>query len=293
VWLFAVFISFIDKMYYKLNKSSSLFCARMDFLMMTADAASPVMASFVVIAISTAALVALLVLRRRGTVSTASPSSTASPHKDRAGSHKQSVLDQLSQTERLRLQSRVANAKSAEDLYSIFDDFDILHNLDLLVEGSDQLQASPEQAFRDLVRDKININDESVIISAEDSVSPSAFQKHFHGLMLQVVRSMEQQSRSGGGAQTQSGTETQTETQAESGADGVSGGAVAVPVPVPVSAQGLSLEAALATHLCCHLARTRAGGDTFFCLADLFLAPQVGGWGRPSSVPLSSLPALH
>lgn len=166
-----------------------------------------------------------------------------------------SVLDQLGQTERLQLQSKVANATTAEDFYSIFDDFHILHRLDLLdaedegsVEKGDR-DASAEQAFRDLVRDKVNINDESVVITPEQSSCPTVFRGYFLELVLGVVEKQQETSRQ------------QSEEAKEGGSCGLSRECVDSKV--------------VATHICQHLARTRAGGDSFFCVSALFQSPQV------------------
>lgn len=169
------------------------------------------------------------------------------------------ILDSMSQTCRLRLQSRVANAKSAEDLYLIFDDFDVLHRLELRIDPS-HTGASPAQAYRDLVRDKVNINSESVLVTEEQARSPVSFQLFFHGLALGVVRELNASSLALVHEQEQAG---QQSLQARSSFSAVS-----------QASRSLD-EDRLATHLCCHLARTRAGGDSFFCVSHIFNSPQV------------------
>ena len=190
------------------------------------------------------------------------PATPAQQQKEKKGS---SVLDLMSQTERLRLQSRVANAKSAEDLYLIFDDFAVLHHLDLQIERErERDQGSADQAFRDLVRDKVNINNESVLVPEEHTHSPVAYRSYFHSLVLDVVRELSasslalvQKSLPQNEGREKQNTEHMPSLSA-----------------VKSASRGLDLEQ-LATHLCCHLARTRAGGDTFFCLSDIFNSPQV------------------
>lgn len=156
-----------------------------------------VIASCVVVLVSTASIA--LVLFRRRDKQTSSTHSSAVPTSDlRRGDSKQegdkameSVLDQMGQTERLQLQSRVANAKCAEDLYLIFDDFSILHNMDLRGAGGED--ATPEQAFRDLVRDKITLNHDCVLVTAEHTSSPAVFRQYFHGLVLALVQHQERE----------------------------------------------------------------------------------------------------
>lgn len=173
------------------------------------------------------------------------------------GRARRSILDQMSQTERLRLQSRIANSNCSEDLYSIFDDFSVLHELILdteTEEGSSEAHftARADQAFRDLVRDKVNINDESVSITVEHCSRPKLFQQFFHEKILGIVRQQIKDSRELAKSQQHLGTREssiETETKLD--------------------------ESRLATHICCHLARTRAGGDTFFSLSEIFNSPQL------------------
>lgn len=212
----------------------------------------------------------LLLLLRTYPPSSSSPSSSpskqpatpAQQQKEKKGS---SVLDLMSQTERLRLQSRVANAKSAEDLYLIFDDFALLHHLDLQIERErERDQGSADQAFRDLVRDKVNINNESVLVPEEHTHSPVAYRSYFHSLVLDVVRELSASSLAlvqKSLPQNEGREKQRTEHMPSLSA-------------VKSASRGLDPEQ-LATHLCCHLARTRAGGDTFFCLSDIFNSPQV------------------
>jgi hypothetical protein len=129
------------------------------------------------------------------------------------------------------LQSRVANARSPNDFFSIFDEFDILHKLKLPVQRlhSDVIQLT-EQTFRDLVRDKININDELVRVDDAVARSPELFQSYFHNRIKEAI------------------------------SDHLS---------------DLQKIDTLALYICCHLSRTRAGGDTLFAVKDIFDSPQV------------------
>ena len=158
-----------------------------------AEDVTPVVVALVV---STAAI-ALFFFTKNGqnpTITTETPPTTSRGDTTEQGGSQgtESVLEQMSQTERLQLQSRVANAKCAEDIYVIFDDFDILHNLDL--RGACGQDATPDQAFRDLVRDKITLNDDCVLIAAEHTSSPAVFRKYFHGLVLDQVRNQHLQT---------------------------------------------------------------------------------------------------
>jgi hypothetical protein len=129
------------------------------------------------------------------------------------------------------LQSRVANAKTPSDFFAIFDEFDILHKLKLPVRRlpSDLAQLT-EQTFRDLVRDKININDELVRVDDAVATSPELFRSYFHNRIKEVI------------------------------SDHLS---------------DLDRIDTLALYICCHLSRTRAGGDTLFAVRDIFDSPQV------------------
>jgi hypothetical protein len=147
------------------------------------------------------------------------------------------------------LQSRVANARTPLDFFSIFDEFDILHKLKLPVRrllmrpgssgtgpGSDGLSTTEdlltltEQTFRDLVRDKININDEPVRVDDAVASSPELFQSYFHNRIKEVISD---------------------------------------------HLTDLERIDTLALYICCHLSRTRAGGDTLFAVRDIFDSPQV------------------
>jgi hypothetical protein len=129
------------------------------------------------------------------------------------------------------LQSRVANAKTPTDFFLIFDEFDILHKLKLPVQRlhSDVTQLT-EQAFRDLVRDKININDELVKVDDAVARSPELFQSYFHNRIKEAISD---------------------------------------------HLNDLQKIDTLALYICCHLSRTRAGGDTLFAVKDIFDSPQV------------------
>mmetsp|Transcript_17947 Transcript_17947/g.33739 ORF Transcript_17947/g.33739 Transcript_17947/m.33739 type:complete len:428 (-) Transcript_17947:357-1640(-) len=216
------------------------------------NGALPVFAAVLVAVASSVALA--MFLRRQGARSDLAAAPNEGPQCS------DGILDNMSQADRLRLQSRVANAKSAEDLYLIFDDFDVLHHLELRIDPSHSHAASPVQAFRDLVRDKVNINNESVLVSEEHARSPASFQQFFHGLVLGLVRELNASSLA---LVQQEQQQVGQSLQARPSFSAVSR-----------ASRALNLDQ-LTTHLCCHLARTRAGGDSFFCLSHIFNSPQL------------------
>lgn len=129
------------------------------------------------------------------------------------------------------LQSRVANAKTPTDFFAIFDEFDILHKLKLPVQRlHTNVNQLTEQTFRDLVRDKININDELVKVDDAVARSPELFRSYFHNRIKEAISD---------------------------------------------HLNDLEKIDTLALYICCHLSRTRAGGDTFFAVKDIFDSPQV------------------
>lgn len=218
------------------------------------DGILPVLAATLVVASSVALAI---FVRRSAARSTLNVAPTNEDSQCSVG-----ILDSMSQADRLRLQSRIANAKSAEDLYLIFDDFDALHRLALRIDPSHchSNGASPVQAYRDLVRDKVNINSESVLVTEQQARSPASFQQFFHGLALGLVRELAASSLALVQEQEKAG---QLSLSARSSFSAVS-----------QSSRALD-EDRLATHLCCHLARTRAGGDSFFCVSHIFNSPQL------------------
>lgn len=132
------------------------------------------------------------------------------------------------------LQSRVANVKNSNDLFLIFDEFNILHSLKLPLKKinlNNNLNQLTEQTFRDLVRDKININNE--LIKVDDNIlsSPELFQIYFLNKIKEVISSH-------------------------------------------LNNDFEKIDT-LALYICCHLSRTRSGGDSFFAVKDLFDSPQV------------------
>lgn len=129
------------------------------------------------------------------------------------------------------LQSRVANVKTPNDIFAIFDEFDILHKLKLPVRRlNSEINQLADQAFRDLVRDKININDEPVKVDDAVARSPELYRSYFHNRIKEAI------------------------------SDHIS---------------DLERTDKLSLYLCCHLSRTRAGGDTLFAVKDIFDSPQV------------------
>mmetsp|Transcript_7698 Transcript_7698/g.11421 ORF Transcript_7698/g.11421 Transcript_7698/m.11421 type:complete len:503 (+) Transcript_7698:81-1589(+) len=148
----------------------------------------------------------------------------------RENSSSDSVLSQIDSKERWMLQSRVANARTTEDFFSIFNEFELLHKLKLPVSTiTEEPLSMREQAFRDLVRDKININDIPVVVDVNSS-DPKKFQPYFHGIVQNAIahHAVDKRKRD-----------------------------------------------VLATHICCHLSRTRAGGDSLFAVKDIFDSPQL------------------
>ena len=144
---------------------------------------------------------------------------------------KSSILEQVNKKERMLLQSRVANARTARHLFSIFDEFEVLHKLKLpaSIVSADHVDMK-DQIFRDLVREKININDTPV--KFDDTIYSHV--KQFKQLFVQRV---EQE------------------------------------IAHHVSSK--KERHRLALYICCHLCRTRAGGDSLFAVRDIFDTPQV------------------
>jgi hypothetical protein len=142
-----------------------------------------------------------------------------------------SILDQISTKEKLLLQSRVANARSQRELFSIFDHFEILHKLKLpMTMVSAEHVDMKDQIFRDLVREKININDLPVKFDDDSYSHP----KKFESLFLEKVEDA-----------------------------------------ITYHVRSKTVRRNLAMHICCHLSRTRAGGDSLFAVKDIFDTPQV------------------
>jgi hypothetical protein len=140
----------------------------------------------------------------------------------------QSVVDQFPLKDRVSLQTRVANATTAHDLLRIFADYKILERLRLPTQriSTDELGQANEQAFRDLVRERILIND-TPVDPAENSSKD--FKKDFHSKIQETIAP---------------------------------------------HVEDTAKRAVISTHLCCHLSRTRAGGDSYFAIQDLFASPQ-------------------
>jgi hypothetical protein len=140
-----------------------------------------------------------------------------------------SVLDQFSMKQKLSLQTRVANAMTADDLLNIFSDYRELEHLRLTTEkitSDESLNLANEQAFKDLVRERVLINEVSVEPMEHDIKD---FRKNFQARIQDTIARHVSDSK---------------------------------------------LRDLIATHICCHLSRTRAGGDSFFAIQDIFASPQ-------------------
>lgn len=140
-----------------------------------------------------------------------------------------SVLDQLPLKQKLSLQTRVANAMTAADLLQIFADYRELERLRLSTEkitSDELLSQANEQAFKDLVRERVMINEVAIepMQHAEKDFRQK-FQAHIQETISKHVKD-------------------------------------------------LTMRDLIATHICCHLSRTRAGGDSFFAIQDIFATPQ-------------------
>ena len=142
------------------------------------------------------------------------------------------ILDQFPDKERWRLQSLVANARSVTDLLNIFSEFHDLQSLQLptISDMSSENTSIKEQAFRDLVRERVVVNDTPVEPGTSPSSDPSQFERDFEAHIQNAISKH---------------------------------------VPDPLKRKNISM------HLCCHLSRTRAGGDSFFAVQDVFICPQV------------------
>lgn len=139
-----------------------------------------------------------------------------------------SVVDQFPLKDRVSLQTRVANATTAHDLLRIFADYKILERLRLPTQriSTDELGQANEQAFRDIVRERILINDTPIDPTENTSKD---FKKDFHSKIEDTIAP---------------------------------------------HVEDTAKRAVISTHLCCHLSRTRAGGDSYFAIQDLFASPQ-------------------
>jgi hypothetical protein len=140
-----------------------------------------------------------------------------------------SVLDQFSLKQKLSLQTRVANAMTADDLLNIFSDYRELEHLRLTTEkitSDESLNQANEQAFKDLIRERVLINEVAVEPMEHDSKD---FRKKFQARIQDTISKHVSDSK---------------------------------------------LQDLIAKHLCCHLSRTRAGGDSFFAIQDIFATPQ-------------------
>ena len=142
------------------------------------------------------------------------------------------ILDQFPDKQRWRLQTRVANARSASDLLNIFAEFQDLQNLSLptIIDATTELHVAKEQAFRDLVRERVVVNDTPVEPGTSPSSDPSQFKRDFEAHIQEAIMRH---------------------------------------VSDPIRRKNISM------HICCHLSRTRAGGDSLFAVQDIFKSPQV------------------
>lgn len=140
-----------------------------------------------------------------------------------------SVLDQFPLKQKLSLQTRVANAATADDLLQIFTDYRELERLRLTTDkitSDESLSQANEQAFKDLVRERVLINEvaiEPIEHTAKD------FRKKFQARIQDTIAR---------------------------------------------HVSDVVMRDLIATHICCHLSRTRAGGDSFFAIQDIFASPQ-------------------
>jgi hypothetical protein len=144
--------------------------------------------SIVVIILSTIYFVGALNRRKRGNEEETQikPEAAALHSDDRLQTTKLSYVIIEPPEKKWLLQSRVANAKTTHDFFNIFDDFDILHKLKLPVNSSfSDITDSRGQVFRDLVRDKININD--VAVDIESLSENKNFEQDFHGLIKSSI----------------------------------------------------------------------------------------------------------
>ena len=140
-----------------------------------------------------------------------------------------SVLDQFPLKQKLSLQTRVANAATANDLLQIFQDYRELERLRLTTDkitSDESLSQANEQAFKDLVRERVLINE--VAIEPFEH-SGKDFRKKFQARIQDTIAR---------------------------------------------HVSDLVMRDLIATHICCHLSRTRAGGDSFFAIQDIFASPQ-------------------
>ena len=161
--------------------------------------------------------------------------STSTPIKDHLSLQLKSqevnsgVLDQFPMKEKLDLQTRVANAVTASDLLQIFVDYKKLGRLRLntdRITSDESFNQANEQAFKDLVRERILIN--NVPIEPVQHAD-----KNFRQKFLTRIEDT-----------------------------------------ISAHVADLKMRQLIAPHICCHLSRTRAGGDSYFAIQDIFATPQ-------------------
>mmetsp|Transcript_4040 Transcript_4040/g.6262 ORF Transcript_4040/g.6262 Transcript_4040/m.6262 type:complete len:341 (-) Transcript_4040:310-1332(-) len=99
----------------------------------------------------------------------------------------ESVLLLINPKDRQKLRKRVQCATTTEDFFNIFNEFEFLRKLNMPVSNvSEEPPEAVEQAFRDLVRDKISINNIPIVMGANSTV-PKKFKSYFHGIVKKVI----------------------------------------------------------------------------------------------------------
>lgn len=136
-----------------------------------------------------------------------------------------SIMTQFSDQERQGIARGIASATTANDLFALFDNHQIFETLSLptLAPGCMDDTQSLEQTFRDLVREKVIINDMCLEVDEEVRDNASKFRSYFESYISSTLHAFH-------------------------------------PCISPLAV----------CRLCAHFSRTRAGGDSYFALQELF-----------------------
>lgn len=136
-----------------------------------------------------------------------------------------SIMTQFSEQERQGIARGIASATTANDLFALFDSHQIFETLSLptLPPSCMDDTQSLEQTFRDLVREKVIINE--LCLQVEESMRDNAskFRSYFESYITSTLQ------------------------------------------PFYPCVSQLAVR-----RLCAHFSRTRAGGDSYFALQELF-----------------------
>lgn len=99
------------------------------------------------------------------------------------------IQNQMTEEEKMHIKSRISYAFNAVGILSIFKDFSILQNLNLPVDSRNNDTESIDQAFRDLVREKIIANNVMMKLNSKDNSEPSTFKNSFLTIIESLISS--------------------------------------------------------------------------------------------------------